>query len=101
MSLTEKRQVFSRSILTTFSINKYSIAIVSFVVWISFFDRFNLVAQYKLSQSVEELESKKADYEALLSQALVEREVINKDIEKYGREKYLFQKDNEEIILIK
>ncbi len=101
MSLTEKLQVFSRSILTTSSINKYSIAIVAFVIWISFFDRFNLVAQYKLSQSVEELESKKANYEALLSQALVEREVINKDIEKYGREKYLFQKDNEEIILIK
>jgi len=81
--------------------NKYTIAIIAFLVWISFFDRYNLVTQYKLSKSVKELVQEKKDYEAELEEALAERKAINSDIEKYAREKYLFHKDNEQVILIK
>ena len=82
-------------------INKYTLVIFGFLVWVSFFDRYNLVTQYKLSQNVQLLENKKVEYENQLEKALIERDVINRDIEKYGREKYFFHKDNEEIILIK
>ena len=54
-----------------------------------------------LSANVRQLEEQNADYEDLLSKALIERETINQDIEKYGREKYYFHKKNEEVILIK
>ena len=81
--------------------NKYNIAIFAFVIWLSFFDRYSFVTQYKLIQNVNQLEEKKADYEELLEKALVERQQINNDIEKYGREKYFFHKPDEVVILIK
>ena len=82
-------------------LNKYTIAIIAFVVWISFFDRYNLITQYKLSASVNELIQDKENYESELKLALEERKAINSDIEKYAREKYLFHKDNEQVIIIK
>jgi len=82
-------------------LNKYTLTTLIFLVWLAFFDKYNFIAQYKLSDSVEKLENQKSNYERLLEEAIVERNTINKDIEKYGREKYLFHKDNEEIILIK
>jgi len=82
-------------------INKYTIAVFCFLVWITFFDRYNLMNQYSLSQNVNLLENKKKDYEDLLEKVLVDRKEINNNIEKYGRENYYFHKDNEEIIIIK
>ncbi len=81
--------------------NKYYLAIFAFVIWLSFFDRYSLITQYKLTQSVNELKEQKTDYEEQLKAALVERKTIEKDIEKYGRERYLFHRPDEEIILIK
>jgi len=82
-------------------VNKYTLVIFAFFIWLSFFDRYNLINQYMLSANVRQLEEQNADYEDLLSKALIERETINQDIEKYGREKYYFHKKNEEVILIK
>lgn len=82
-------------------VNKYTLTILVFVVWLAFFDKYNLITQFKLSNNVEKLENQKADYVRLLDEAVVERETINNNMEKYGRENYLFHKDNEEIILIK
>lgn len=81
-------------------INKYTLAIIAFCIWVSFFDRYNLITQFKLSQNVKKLEQKEANFEALLKQAQEERITITKDIEKYGREKYFFHRENEEVILI-
>lgn len=101
MNLKEKLQNSLHSLKSKNYFNKYYIAIFAFVIWLSFFDRFSLITQYKLSQNLQELEDKKADYEELLAKALVERNTINSDIEKYGREKYYFHKPDEKIILIK
>ena len=101
MRLKEKLQeTFGLKGELTF-INKYTITVLGFLVWITFFDRYNLMNQYSLSQNVNLLENKKKDYEDLLEKVLVERKEINNNIEKYGREHYYFHKDNEEIIIIK
>ena len=81
-------------------LNKYSIAVFIFCIWIGFIDRYSIVNQFKLSKSVKRLETAKADYEKQLEDALKQREVINSDIEKFARETYLFHKDNEKIILV-
>jgi cell division protein FtsB len=98
MSKTKNR--ITNTLSSSF-LNKYTIAIIAFVIWISFFDRYNLITQYKLSRSVKELTLEKTDYEAELEKAIADRKAINSDIEKYAREKYLFHKDNEQVILIK
>lgn len=81
--------------------NKYYLAIFAFVIWLSFFDQYSFYTQYKLSQNVNMLEDRKSAYEDQLQKALVERKTIESDIEKYGREKYLFHRLDEEVILIK
>lgn len=81
--------------------NKYYLAIFAFVIWLSFFDQYSFYTQYKLSQNVNMLEDRKSAYEDQLQKALVERKTIESDIEKYGREKYLFHRPDEEVILIK
>lgn len=81
-------------------LNKYSVAVFIFCVWIGFIDRYSLVNQFKLSKTVNRLETAKAEYESQLELALREREVINSNIEKFARERYLFHKDNEKIILV-
>jgi cell division protein FtsB len=82
-------------------VNKYTIVIVLFVVWLSFFDKFSLVTQHRLKSTLTELENKKAEYEEQLEIALEEKETLKQNKEKYAREKYLMHKDNEEIIVIK
>jgi len=81
-------------------INKYTLVILLFGIWISFFDRYSLVTQLKLSDTVEELEDEKKNYEKQLEEALKMREEINNNQEKYAREQYLFHKEGETIILI-
>ena len=82
-------------------LNKYTLCILAFGIWISLFDRYSFINQFKLSSDINELEATKADYESQLNMALLEREDFNSDMEKYAREKYLFHKDNEQVILIK
>jgi len=81
--------------------NKYYLAIFAFVIWLTFFDQYSFFTQHKLSQNVKMLEDQKAEYEDQLQKALVERKTIESNIEKYGREKYLFHRPDEEVILIK
>ena len=82
-------------------LNKYTIVIVLFAVWLSFFDKFSLVTQYRLGKTLSELEDKKADYEDQLELAIEEKEVLEGNMEKYAREKYLMHKDNEQVIVLK
>lgn len=82
-------------------INKYTAVIIVFCIWIGFLDRYSLVNQFKLSQRLRKLETARIDYERQLEEAKKERDIINSNIEKFAREKYLFHKENEEVILIK
>ena len=101
MNLKEKLQIPLRFLQSRNYFNKYYIAIFGFVIWLSFFDRYNFVTQFKLSQNVQELQDQRAEYEEQLAKALVEWKTINSNIEKYGRAKYYFHKPNEKVILIK
>ena len=42
--------------------NKYLIAIVLFIVWITFFDNFNLIKQSKIKKNIKQLEENKKFY---------------------------------------
>lgn len=82
-------------------INKYTIALAMFFVWVSFLDSKSLVTQFKLSRTIHKLETDKKMYEDQLDVVLKEKEDLEKNKEKFAREKYLFHKDNEEVIIIK
>ena len=104
MSKKSKLQSSSFGGYFTFSkaqlLNKYVIVTVAFLCWRLFFDKNSFPANYKLGKSVDKLESAKAEYEAKIVEARVEKKDIEENKEKYAREKYLMHKDNEDVIVI-
>jgi len=83
--------------------NKYIIATVVFVVFMIFGDKNNVVEQYNLHKQynkvktehdyyINQIAKAKHDYNELFSN--------NKNLEKFGREKYLMKRDNEDVFVI-
>jgi cell division protein FtsB len=81
--------------------NKYFVAFMVFIVWLSFFDRHNLIVQYKLYSKVIELEREKQDYARKLDDVLAERILLQSQPERYAREKYFMHKPDEEVFVVK
>ncbi len=87
--------------LRKFKINRYTIAIACFIVWIAFFDRHNLINQFKLGQTIQELNDEKGAYNEQYEMAVQAKEDLLKDKEKYAREHHNFMKEGEELFIIK
>jgi len=84
-----------------FFFNKYSIAFIIFVVWISFFDSKNIFVQYKLSKRIAELKKEKREYLLKYQDALQKQKDMQNDIEKFARENFYMHKDNEDVFIVK
>lgn len=82
-------------------VNIYSVTFFVFTLWISFFDGNNLLTQWNLKMMIRELESEKVKFNSLYSKALEEKAVLEKNQQKFAREKYYMHKDNEDIFIIK
>lgn len=83
--------------------NKYVIVIVAFLVWLTFFDRNNFIAQLRLGRILSEKRAQKEYYQAEItrdSTSLVELITDTLSLEKFAREKYLMKRDDEDIFLI-
>ena len=83
--------------------NKYVLTSIAFLVWISFFDRNDLITQYKLKNQLNKLYEEKAFFIEEIKKdsiELIELKTNPKSLEKFGREKYLMKKDNEEIFVV-
>jgi cell division protein FtsB len=90
------------AIIPSFLYNKYLLALVFFLVWLTFFDRNNFISQVRYGRTLNKQRQQKEFYKSKIakdSTALVELADSTK-LEKFAREKYLFKKDNEDIFLI-
>ena len=84
--------------------NKYLIAIVLFIVWITFFDNFNLIKQSKIKKNIEQLEENKKFYIQEITKDSTEYNDLLKDAEKrekFAREKFLMKKEDEDVYIIR
>lgn len=83
--------------------NKYFIATVLFLAWLTFFDKNDFFSQYEYRQKLKDQENDKKYY---LDEIQKNRKDMNelmtnpKNLEKFAREKYLMKKDNEDIFVI-
>jgi cell division protein FtsB len=83
--------------------NKFSITALVFVVWILFFDKNDLISQYKIRSELQKLEEEQKFF---LEEIRKDREKLTElqtnyhTLEKFAREKYLMKRDNEEIFVI-
>ncbi|TAF45759.1 MAG: septum formation initiator family protein [Sphingobacteriales bacterium] len=83
--------------------NKYFIASLAFLVWMFFFDRNDLIAQFDYRADLEKLKNEKEFYIQEISK--VQKDLIalttnQQKLEKFAREKYLMKKNNEDIFVI-
>jgi cell division protein FtsB len=81
-------------------ITKYSVFGVCFFLWISFIDNHSLIDRFKLSRTINKLEKERQDYKLSIENAIVDQEILDRDKEKFAREKYYMHKQDEEVFII-
>tara|TARA_Y200000002_G_C22597515_1_gene628021 strand:+ start:178 stop:492 length:315 start_codon:yes stop_codon:yes gene_type:complete len=84
--------------------NKYVIIITLFIIWIVFFDNYNLIRQSKIKKEIKQLEENKNFYSKEIKKDSTEyHELLNSDEkkEKFAREKFLMRKENEDVYIIR
>ena len=84
--------------------NKYVIIITLFIIWIVFFDNYNLIRQSKIKKEIKQLEENKNVYSKEIKKDSTEyHELLNSDEkkEKFAREKFLMRKENEDVYIIR
>jgi cell division protein FtsB len=83
--------------------NKFTITAVAFIVWIAFFDKNDLLSQFKLKSEVNKLEQEKNYYLQEIKKTKNDTKELQtnpENLEKFAREKYFMKKENEEIFVI-
>lgn len=83
--------------------NKYLIASIIFGVWMVFFDRHDLTAQYDYQSQRKELEREKMFYSKeiiRMNKNLEDLEQNPEAIERVAREKYQMKRANEDVYVI-
>ena len=89
--------------IPTFLRNKYVLTALVFLAWLIFFDRHNLVTQFKLKQELTAIEKEKRYYQDKAVEVEAEAKGLFSNaekLEKFAREEYLMKKDNEEVFVI-
>ena len=83
--------------------NKYFLSVIAFVVWMLFFDKNDLIAQYEFKSEVSKLQEEKDFYVKEIDQVKKDLNELNTNLntaEKFAREKYFMKKDNEDVFVI-
>jgi cell division protein DivIC len=83
--------------------NKYFIAAMIFLVWVSLFDENNLIERYQLIKELRQTEKDKDYYQHRIKEdaaRLKELKTNDENLEKFAREQYLMRKDNEDVFIV-
>ncbi|MCB0705070.1 MAG: septum formation initiator family protein [Saprospiraceae bacterium] len=80
--------------------NPFIVVLIIFGIWMFLFDGANVFTQWRLSQSVENLEEDKAYYQDRIKEVEAEQQSFDENVEEYAREKYYMKKANEDVFII-
>ncbi len=83
--------------------NKYTIAFLSFLAVILFFDKNDFFTRRARDKELRELMQSKAYYQKEIATEQKELDQLKNNpatLEKYAREKYLMKKDNEDLFIV-
>jgi cell division protein DivIC len=89
--------------IPSFLKNKYLLTGLAFIIWLAFFDRNNLLSQFKTHKVLNDLNTEKnfyIDQANTDSAALHDLTTDTASMERYAREKYMMKKDSEDIYII-
>lgn len=90
--------------LATLLRNKFVVASLIFLTWITLFDEDNLVTKHSYATKISELEEEKAQLQNDIDQDKRKMDELrnNKEsLEKFAREEYFMKKPDETIFIIK
>jgi len=80
--------------------NKFFLVLVLFFGWMIFFDKHDVLTQFRLQRSVNQLEEDKTYYSEKIQEAYQAKQDLEVNKEKYAREKYFMKKRNEDVFII-
>jgi len=83
--------------------NKYFLAIAAFAIWMTFFDKNDMLSQYEYRTEVNKLETEKDFYTKEITSVKKDLKELDSNLntaEKFAREKYFMKKDNEDVFVI-
>ena len=83
--------------------NKYVFVGLLFVLWMLFFDRNNVISQFRLRNSLNGLKDKKEHHQRERDDAQRQwTEIFSNDatLEKFAREKHFMKRSNEDIFIV-
>lgn len=83
--------------------NRYTWAALAFLVWLVFFDRYNMINRFKTKSELNNLKDQKEYFQKEIEkdlQSILELTTDTASLEKFAREKYMMKKDNEDVFLI-
>lgn len=86
-----------------FLLNKYLLITIAFVVWLSFFDRNNLINQSATKTELNRLNEQRKFYKEEIKNINATKTSLftNPDhLERFARERYLMKKQNEDLFII-
>src|SRR5210317_2230919 len=95
------KQFKEKSTVKFFS-NKYVIILLTFAIWMLFFDENSLLNHLEFNKEIDQLNNEKEYYEAEIKsdKELIEKLNDEKELEKFARENYKMKKENEDIYII-
>jgi len=84
--------------------NKFLLAVIAFIIWMCFFDRYDFATQYNYYQEKSKLEKEKEFYVSEIVQ--IEKSINDvqfnpSEIQRIAREKYKMKKDNEDVYVLR
>lgn len=101
--MTEKGNTYKfRTLFRKFT-NKYTIAGLIFLVWLTFFDKNSFVEKSRLHNKISVLEKEKKYYQDKIEEdnRKIQELLSNRDnLEKFAREQYLMKNPNEDVFVI-
>ncbi len=84
-------------------INKYTITLVAFAVWMVFFDSSSVLNRMKYRDKLNSLKQEKYFYlEEIKKDSILSQKLLSdtSEIEKFARENYLMKKEKEDVFLV-
>jgi len=80
--------------------NKSLVTIVAFLIFLCFFDKYNLRTQYKIYSTLLNMQDQKANYIHLIAEAKQDKFDLEQNYERFAREKYFMSRLDEDVFII-
>ncbi|MBB4079008.1 cell division protein FtsB [Lewinella aquimaris] len=80
--------------------NRYFVTLVCFTGLMLFFDRHDVGTQFRLNSTVNRLEADLKRYDRLTAEAEAEKLNMEQNRERFARENYYMQQDDEDVFII-